>query len=185
MVTDNWNQMSGSYCTTISPPSSPGPDIDVLKDISSQERRSNLLINHLVQNLLENYGDLLEPVASSRSKPIQPYEIVTFIHCMLLRSRASERQFLSAYDLTAKFLDSCRRHDINYLQFLHYDIRKAITACMLFSHYKCQGLGCCPYYLYSRMTGLSEEEIRNICRIVGLVLQYCFRSPSEPDLGPI
>ncbi|GAV50120.1 hypothetical protein ZYGR_0S02540 [Zygosaccharomyces rouxii] len=135
---------------------------------------NRFLISHFIKETLDKYAHLLNIEDDNfDSKAIQ------FMETVLKRSHSSRLQFKTVCCIVTKFLKCCNENIMgsNYMRHLKYDFLKLVVASFVLSvPNRTNDYGqrlitrdhC--YALFSRVTGLSLDEVTNCSSIVRAVL---------------
>lgn len=99
-----------------------------------------------------------------------------FLEVMLKRARSTKLQFKKVCCIIIKYLECCN-NETNYMEYLKYDFHKLIVVAFILSVPNVHGnegdkitKRNIIYKSYSRITGLSVQELTNCCSIVRPVL---------------
>lgn len=134
---------------------------------------NRFLISHFIKDILNKYSHLLNIEDDNfDSKAVQ------FVETVLKRAHSSRLQFKTVCCIVTKFLKCCNNNvRSNYMEFLKYDFLKLIVAAFVLSvPNRTNDYGqrlitrdyC--YTLFSKITGLSLDEVTNCSSILRAVL---------------
>ncbi|QLG71799.1 hypothetical protein HG535_0C01480 [Zygotorulaspora mrakii] len=126
---------------------------------------NKFMVWYFTKNILSNYSRVF---LSSGSTTEAEYEnkVSKILETILKRAQSTNLHFKKICCIVIKFAESCNA-DTNYMKFLKYDFLKLLVVSFVFTDRR---KGILDFNLYSRITGMPVEEIKNCCLIVRPVL---------------
>ncbi|CAI4053494.1 uncharacterized protein SKDI_16G2300 [Saccharomyces kudriavzevii IFO 1802] len=136
------------------------------------------MIEHVTKGIMQRYASVLVTISSDSTKitGLNYLKTAKFLKIILHRAKSSHLQFKKVCCIVIKFLDCCLK-ETNYMRFLKYSLHKLFVAAFILSVPNVVGDDGDRittrdeiYHSYSKITGLSLEEVINCCSIVRPVL---------------
>lgn len=136
------------------------------------------MIAQVTKGIMQRYASLLVTIHSDNTTIIGLNYLKTaeFLEIVLHRANSSHLQFKKVCCIVIKFLDCCLK-ETNYMRFLKFNLQKLFVAAFILSVPNVVGddrdritTRDGIYHFYSKITGLSLEEVINCCSIVRPVL---------------
>lgn len=180
---------------------SPEPSLGTAQEVNDLKKRyryksemstlSTFMVRNFCVGLLIKYGTLFEQVeeaahgvslqelnnassangrmAQIQSRTIGQAELSKFVQVLMARVKATRKQFKQMCIMCIKFMSICDKASTNYMKYLKHDARKVITSTLFLTFADPKRESIIP--LFSKATGLSDEQIRYCSDIVGPILK--------------
>ncbi|CAI4036834.1 hypothetical protein SMKI_16G1320 [Saccharomyces mikatae IFO 1815] len=136
------------------------------------------MVAQVTKKIMQRYASLLVTMHSDDTSNTGSNHSKTarFVEIILHRAKSSHLQFKKVCCIVIKFLDCCLK-ETNYMKFLKFNLHKLFVAAFILSVPNVVGNDRDrittrdeTYHSYSKITGLSLEEVINCCSIVRPVL---------------
>lgn len=193
--------MSGNFCSSTSGRGgsmSPDPSMSnntgqqTIMDLKKRyrykvemDKLSGFMLKNFCAGALIKYSRLFVPVEfdskqgkkqTCKAPAINLADLMKFVKILLTRVKATRHQFKKMCILSIKFFEACVKSRENYMKYLKYDVRKVVVACLALTYPQGHTMANTEksMLLVSSAAGVSNEQLRHCCEIVGPILKSEF-----------